>query len=127
MSAGPDLIHQVEIDHYAATCTVENGTIVVRMRGNADVVAKPHVVELLAQVDAHALAIKAKEAVVDVKELYFMNSTCLSLVMRWVSQLSERTGSQRFPVRFVTNKNLRWQQRSLSAISTLARGLVTID
>jgi anti-anti-sigma factor len=120
------VIDDVKFEHFSATAEEAPAAIVLHLRGNADQVVRDALRELLAQLREEASRVSASEMIVDVRDLYFMNSSCLSVVVQWISGLV-KAGSGACRVRFRCNANLRWQRRSLQAIATLGGALVTID
>jgi len=72
-------------------------------------------------------AARAKEAVFEFQELYFMNSSCLSLLLRFINTVVGTQSSQQYVVRFKSNPKLRWQQKSLDALRAYAQDHVFIE
>ena len=68
-----------------------------------------------------------REVVFDWNELYFMNSSCLSLLLRFINGVLELPESERFTVRFRASPNLKWQQKSLQALHSYASEIVVIE
>jgi hypothetical protein len=117
-------IHDVQMEHFTARAEAAAPRIVVRLSGNADQLVRDPLHALLAELKREAAKWTAEEVVVDVRDLYFMNSSCLSVIVRWITGLPKTGG---WHVRFVCNTNLRWQKRSLQAMATLGDGLVVIE
>jgi hypothetical protein len=97
------------------------------MKGNADAEAEPGLDTLLEQVDEEARRGRIARVVVDIRDLYFMNSSCISLLVRWIDTLSRGPREGRYGIRFIANPNLRWQKRTLSALGAMGQEVVTID
>ena len=80
--------------------------------------------------DALGIAAKSarpKEVVFEFEELYFMNSSCLSLILRFLNGVLELPAAQQYKARFRSNSNLRWQKKSLQAIQAYAKELVILE
>ena len=127
MTTAPLTISDIQLEHFSTVSRHQDRAIFVQMRGNADMQAQEVLDGLLQQLDADAKRLAVSETVVDVAELYFMNSSCLSLLMRWITSLMQETTAHRYTVRFKAHPTLRWQKRSLMALVTLAKGVVVIE
>jgi hypothetical protein len=118
------LVRDLSLGHFRTVTRQEGTELVVRMCGNADSQVRDELEIFLRQLDVETRRVGAKTAVVDVCELFFMNSTCLSLMVRWISTLAE--SALPYKLRFISNAGLRWQRRSLSALAALAPSAVTV-
>jgi hypothetical protein len=125
MSA-PLAIDDVKLEHFGTVSDREAATLTIRMRGNADGEVQGTLSVLLEQVDGEARRGKLTQVVLDLQDLYFMNSSCISLLVRWIDGLSRDLPAPRYHIRFVSNPNLRWQKRTLSALGAMGRQVVTI-
>ena len=102
-------------------------SIVVRLIGTADTGVREQLEEFFTQLHAEAVRLNTPEVVVDVRELEFMNSSCLKVFVAWLAQLRELQAPVQYKVRFRSNPTLLWQRRSLAALSCFAIDLVTIE
>src|SRR5580693_5051154 len=91
-------------------------TIVVTMSGNADTVVADRLKIFLDELHSSAGVYGIKEAVFVLQELYFMNSSCLSLFLRLINVMLESRAQHKYVLRFRSNPKLRWQKKSLQAI-----------
>lgn len=57
---------------------------------------------------------RVKEATLDLRTLYFLASSGLKLLVAWVT-----ASEHRYPITILTDPNLHWQRRSLSALASL--------
>ena len=78
-------------------------------------------------VHEEARRLGAKEVVVDLKELEFMNSSCLKTLVWWISSVQELAAAHQYRITFVSSPAMYWQRRSLSALAGLATELVSIS
>jgi anti-anti-sigma factor len=117
----------IEMDGFSARSNQRGDTIVVSLRGNADMAVQEKLKDFLDSVASAALAARAKEAVFELNDLYFMNSSCLSLLLRFINGILELNEPQRYKLRFRSNPNLKWQQKSLQALYSYAKELVVIE
>jgi anti-anti-sigma factor len=102
-------------------------TIVATLKGNADMAVQEKFKAVLENIANLAKANRMREVVFDWSELYFMNSSCLSLLLRFINGVLELPESSRFKVRFRASPNLKWQQKSLQALHSYADELVVIE
>jgi anti-anti-sigma factor len=118
-------------DTYADQLTMKgrlaDDAIVVQLAGTADTAVREQLEEFFTQLHAEAVRLAQPAVVVDVRELEFMNSSCLKVFVAWLAQLRELQGPAQYKVRFRSNPNLLWQRRSLAALSCFAIDLVTIE
>lgn len=98
-----------------------------RFAGNADIDAIAPLRELVASLHAEMVRLRAPEAVIDLRDLEFMNAACMKLFVGWVSEILEGPADQRYRLRFVSNPEVRWQRRSLSALSCITTDYVIVD
>ena len=122
--------NQVRVESSALTLVSRSADdrVEVRMVGNADSTGLQALGDFLDRLHADALAKGARSVVIDCRELYFMNSSCLNAFVRWIHTLRSSSAKEkraRYGVTFLGNKNLRWQSRSFPAIQGLAKDLIT--
>src|SRR5579872_9019 len=120
-------INEIKVDTFAAHWERQGAAVIVWMKGNADMAVHERLKTFLDAVDLSVKASQAKEAVFELEDLYFMNSSCLSLLLRFINGILGLRASERYKVRFRSNPNLRWQKKSLAALKAYAQDLVTID
>jgi anti-anti-sigma factor len=125
MSAGT--IGGVKTDSFSADLEHRGKATHVRMRGNADMAVHESLKAFLDSLGAEARTQGAKEIVFELQELYFMNSSCLSLLLRFINAVLEAPPAQRYAVRFRSNPNLRWQKKSLHALHSYAKEVVVVE
>jgi anti-anti-sigma factor len=123
----PLAIADLKLEHFTTKSERDGSTIVVRLHGNADGEVQTDLNHLLDQVHAEAKRLSVTQAVVNLQDLYFMNSSCISLLVRWINGLSQDKGAHKYRIRFVSNPNLRWQKRILSALSAMGQQVVIIE
>jgi hypothetical protein len=124
VSAG---ITDIEEATFSTQSARKASTIVVKMRGNADTTIHDRLKVFLDDVHRAAEKLHFSEAVFDVEELYFMNSSCMSLILRMINGMLESPQSKKYVIRFRSNRNLRWQRKSLEAIRSYAPDVVVVE
>jgi len=68
-----------------------------------------------------------QEMFVDTQNLYFMTSSCLKVLVTWLTSITELDSKKRYRVVFLSNPDLHWQRRSFDALRHIADGLVTVQ
>lgn len=102
-------------------------TLVVRMSGNADLELLPRLGPFLKQLHAEASRVAVTSVTVDIRELYFMNSSCLKAFITWIVSVGKSDTHCRYSIHFLSNSNLRWQQKTLEAMRAFAPDLIEIE
>jgi hypothetical protein len=120
-------VGEIQMDGFSLRTEHAQGSIVATLRGNADMAVQEQFKALLDRVSSIAKASGTQEVVFDWRELYFMNSSCLSLILRFINAALELPEPVRYKVRFRSSPNLKWQQKSLQAVHSYARELVVIE
>jgi hypothetical protein len=117
-------VHDVD---FAAEASVSDGVLRASVSGNADLNVRLALERFLAAVHEEARNQKLRNVSLDVRQLAFMNSSCLKSLVVWVTQIQDLPADQRYQVTLVSSPTLYWQKRSLVAISSLASDIVTIE
>ena len=113
-------------DDFAGAAHHDGDTIAVMIKGNADYAALDALEMLLTRVHAEARRLGVKEAVVDLRSLEFMNSSCFKSFVSWINDVQELDEPQRYKVKFRSNPKLHWQKRSLHSLRCFAVELITV-
>jgi hypothetical protein len=127
MSTTAVSVGEIKADGFSAHTENRGSDILVWMRGNADMAVHERLKVFLDALGLAAKSVRPKEVVFEFEDLYFMNSSCLSLILRFLNGMLELQTSQRYKARFRSNPNLRWQKKSLQAIQAYARELVILE
>ena len=120
-------IPPVEDIEFSARAGGTAPTLIVTLVGNADLNVKAELDRFMAAVHEEARRIGAREVVVDLKALEFMNSSCLKSFVWWISSVHELAAAHQYRINFVSSPSMYWQRRSLSALAGLATELVSIS
>jgi anti-anti-sigma factor len=127
MSTTAVSVGDIKADGFSAHTESRTGAIVVSLRGNADMAVHERLKAFLDAVGQSAKSVRPKEVVFELEDLYFMNSSCLSLLLRFLNSVLELPTPQQYKARFRSNPNLRWQKKSLKAIQAYAKELVILE
>jgi hypothetical protein len=120
-------VGEIKAEGFSANTESRSGAILVWMRGNADMAVHERLKGFLDALGIAAKSARPKEVVFEFEELYFMNSSCLSLILRFLNGVLELPAAQQYKARFRSNSNLRWQKKSLQAIQAYAKELVILE
>ena len=112
---------------FAAQATAAERRIVVSLVGTADLTVKTQLDQFLRQVHSEAQRCLAEEVTVDVRQLEFMNSSCLKSFVWWISTVQEQPGDSKYRIVFVSSPSVYWQRRSLNALACLANEIISIQ
>jgi len=121
------MIPPIAVDGFATSASVDGQTVRVTMTGTADVRGIEHLERFMPQLHDAALGAKAKEVVVDLLALEFMNSSCFKSLVAWIAQLRDVEPAQQYRVKLLSSSAQRWQRRSLHALSSFAPELVAVE
>jgi hypothetical protein len=108
---------------FATRTEHSDSTINVHMRGNWDMRAVTPLDQFTRSLQAQAEKLKVKWVMVHMKEVEFINSSCLKSFARWLGSLGK--AADKYTVTFCTD--LHWQRRSLEALKALAADRVSIQ
>lgn len=119
----PPSLHSAELH---ATFTRDAEVVRLIFQGNADARADRDLDAFLSRVHAVVEAEPAREVIVDLRALEFMNSSCFKGFITWIVQVRRMSPEQRYLIRMVSTSTYPWQKRSLHAISYFGGDLITI-
>jgi hypothetical protein len=111
---------------FEASAALDGDALVFRMWGNADLRVNGPLGPFLDSIDHEARRRNVSEVVADLRELVFMNSSCLKEFVRWVAHAEER-GASPYHIRFLSDPTAQWQTRSLQALRAFAPSLISIE
>jgi len=124
--SGIGLVPLVE-NGFGLTPRLEDKTLTVTFTGNADMSAVRPLSLYLSHVHAEALELELNEVAFDLKQLYFMNSSCFKSFVTWINSVSTGDKARAYRIRFLSNPQQYWQRRSLDALRRMAQDIVTIE
>jgi hypothetical protein len=117
---------RVKSDDFSGVATHEGTTITASLKGNADYAALDTLAVLLERIHAEARRLGAKEVVIVLRELEFMNSSCFKSFVSWITNIQEMDTDKQYKVMFVSNPNMHWQKRSLHSLRCFAIDLISV-
>lgn len=104
-----------------------DNAIFVAMSGNADMDIHEQLKKFLYELHMLAKAVRPSEVVFQFHELYFMNSSCMSLLLRFINDIASSRIPDQYKVRFRSNPDTRWQRKSFDAMQAYAPDLVFVE
>jgi anti-anti-sigma factor len=112
---------------FSASTQVDDGKLLTKLVGNADVGVKPALADFLTQVHEAAKSRAVSEVVVDLRDVEFMNSACLKTIVTWIFVARELPETDRYQILLVSDPSVLWQRRSVQALSCVATELVKLQ
>jgi hypothetical protein len=101
--------------------------ICLTISGNADMEMVPLLGPFLQQFHEKIGELGVRLVLVDLRNLYFMNSSCIKALLTWIASVKKLTLGDLYRVQFLTNPKQHWQKRSLRAIQDFAPSIVVVD
>jgi hypothetical protein len=108
--------------------SLEAPCINVRIRGNAGTARAQKVLEeFLLALHGEVQRLHVQQVVVDIRELEFMNSSCLKDFVYWLSTVRDAPAAERYRIVFYSNPEYHWQKRSLHSLTCFATEFVRVE
>lgn len=120
-------VYSFEESELFATAVAEDVAVRVTLMGSADSRVMARLAQLLTEVHREATVHKAAEAVVDFRALEFMNSSCFKAFVTWIVRIQGLPPQAQYKIRFLSDKNKHWQNRSLGALRCFAVDLIQVE
>jgi hypothetical protein len=120
-------VETMKENDFAAHASTNERKIEVSLTGTADLTVKTQLDRFLREVHTEAQRCLAEEVTVDVRQLEFMNSSCLKCFVWWISTVQEQPGEGKYRIVFVSSPSVYWQRRSLNALACLANEIISIQ
>jgi hypothetical protein len=111
---------------FSASAVCEDGSIAAQVAGTADLGTKKVLDDYLADLHKMATSNRVAKVVMDVRDLSFMNSSCLKGFVTWICLVQAAPLESRYRIALRSSPQIHWQRRSLLALSCLAADLVTV-
>jgi len=111
---------------FAASASAAERQVHVSLSGTADVTTQTALDRFLREVHQEAQRRQAEQVTVDVRQLEFMNSSCLKCLVWWVSAVHDQPPEGKYHIIFVSSPSVYWQRRSLNALACLAGDVISI-
>ncbi|MEO7097550.1 MAG: hypothetical protein ABI175_30090 [Polyangiales bacterium] len=99
----------------------------LELRGNADIAASGTLGALIGRLHEELVAHGAREVIVDMVQLEFMNASAFNEIVSWLELVQELPPGRRYHMRFRSSDKILWQRRSLRTLSCFATDLIEIE
>jgi hypothetical protein len=123
----PVALLPVSAPAFSADASQRAKSVEVRMNGNADSLVLDVLERFLRDLHKEACRAGISEVKLDIRELYFLNSSCMKLLVTWFTSLRELESAKQYRVVVYSSPKLHWQRRSFDALRYIADGLVTVQ
>ncbi len=120
-------IDRVRDKHFKAQASLEQGGLLIELRGTADIPARESLQKLLSQAQGAVEKHKVSKVTVDLCEVEFMNSSCFKDFVSWINATQDDDGQPRYQIHFLSSPDMHWQKRSLHALRSFAPDVVSIE
>jgi hypothetical protein len=116
----------ISVDGFTLRSENRAGRFELQLAGNADMRV---VTELEAALDelGASLPKSSCEVSFDIRELYFMNSSCFKCFVSFIVAALDMPAAERYKVVFLSNPRMHWQDRSLEALRSIATEIVRVE
>jgi hypothetical protein len=121
------LIPPIEVSDFTATVNQAGDGLKMDLVGNADLNVTAMLDRLVDELHREACRVGVREVVVDLRQLEFMNSSCLKSFVWWIGNIQKLEPAKQYKLRFLAVSSRYWQRRSLGALAGLALDLVSIE
>src|SRR4051812_3160456 len=99
----------VNDDGFSLTSQSDDSGVLVRVLGNADMRSISHLDNFLRALHREVTKFALKRATFDMRDLYFMNSSCLHCFVSFIVTADELGGPMRYNISFLSNPKMHWQ------------------
>jgi hypothetical protein len=120
-------IPPVSSKSFSASGSQDGSSVRLKLSGSADMEVHAQLAQFLERLHEQVCEKRVGRVAADIRELYFMNSSCLKLLVVWMGRVAKLTDSSRYRVLFLTDSNLQWQRRTLEAMQAFAPAVVEIE
>ncbi|WP_437630246.1 hypothetical protein [Sorangium sp. So ce854] len=117
-------VEPVVTDSFGIEPVLREDTLAVKLAGTGDMSAAGPLGTFLKDLGAEAARLRVGVVQFDVRNLYFLNSSCLKALISFICGLAGL--GLRCKVQFVTDARLGWQRRSLTALERMSPDVVSI-
>jgi hypothetical protein len=120
------MLAPISTSSFSAALQETDGRAILTLSGNADTFVLARLKSYMQALHTELIDQGFSEVHVDTAKLYFMTSSCLKVLVAWLTSLTEVDVKKRYHVVFLSNPDLHWQRRSFDALRHIADGSVTV-
>ena len=115
-----------EDDSFSIELETSGRSIAVKLAGEAHRSALPKLEDHFERLHAQVKQLHAREVLVDVRGLTFMNSYCFRALLHWVVEIRQLEADARYRVIVRHNPNVLWQRQGCSTLQRFAPDIITL-
>jgi hypothetical protein len=116
----------VLLEGFSIKPSLVSSALKIALRGSADMEARTSLVQFIVQAHAEAERLSVDQVLIDVHELYFINSECLKSLVVWINLIMNSKASAHYTLVFLVDSHLHWQDRSILALQRMAPDVVQV-
>jgi hypothetical protein len=118
---------RVVLDAFTGEVMWDGCDIRIVLAGSADLGSEESLRELLRDAHARARLLGPQRAIIDLRALRFMNSSCICAFLDWTNTASGERVEDQYPIHVLWDPKNGWERRSLDAIVRVASGRVALE
>jgi hypothetical protein len=121
------IIASMELDEFMGQVRWDGLDIRILLAGAADMASQQVLRTLLRDAHAGAKRHHARRAVIDVRSLRFMASSCICALLGWTNTVASEREENQYPIEVLWDPGNGWERRSLEAIVRVASVALTLE
>lgn len=118
-------VSSVDIADLQASADYDGSIITAHIVGNGDASNHDAFHRFMVELHDDALRLHVESVTIDMRDLFFMSSSCLKAFVTWLGKIEELESPYR--VRLVGSVHRHWQARSLPALQAFSIDIVTLE
>ena len=120
-------ICRLEANEFQGSARWDGEAVRVTLTGTADLTSRHGLRLLLQDVRAATRISRPREAILDLRGVRFMNSSCIATLLGWTNAVANDDRGNQYTIRILWDPDVGWERRSLSAIAAVAAGVIQLD
>jgi anti-anti-sigma factor len=117
----------IQENEFSARASEAEHALLVTMAGKADLNSSSQLDRFVDEVHAEAQRLHPAAVRIDLRQVEFMNSSCLRCLVRWIGQIQALATDERYHLTLISSPSVFWQKRSLLALTLLSSDLVSVE
>ena len=116
-----------EDDGFSIELKTSGGSMTLRLSGEADRGAVPRLQDYVERLHAQLQRLRAREVLVDLRDLAFMNSSCFRVLIHWVVEITKLKPDARYRLILRHDPDVLWQRQSYLSLQGFAPDVVSLQ
>lgn len=117
----------IDKDAFSLRAVASGERAEVRLTGNADQHVTTELEAALEKLHDVVMHQGFREISFDIRDLYFMSSTCFKCFVNFIVRVLDLPKPQQFRIVFLSNPRMPWQDRGLDALRSIAVDIVHVQ